>query len=307
MSEYTRESLIRIAIIGGDLRYIYLANMLHEQGFLVTMYGNDPHLYPLSEQDLLYFTKNIETTNTLVAAVKDQSVIITPTPFSKDGENITMNKQYEPVPISNFLSRLIHKPFVFGGAIKPSVIEFFHEHDINYCDLMKIESVAIGNAIATAEGTILEAIQHSKTNLHQSRALILGYGRCAKILAHKLKGLDVYVTVAARKEEALAYAKASGYQTTSLQNETLNLSDYEFIFNTIPANLLTQNVLKTARKDVTIIDIASAPGGVDFHAASTLGLNASLCLALPGLYAPKASASILLDAIKSKLTSHKIN
>ncbi len=48
---------------------------------------------------------------------------------------------------------------------------------------MKMNDVAILNAVATAEGAIAEAIKRSIINIHQSNCLVLGYGRCAQILA----------------------------------------------------------------------------------------------------------------------------
>ena len=60
---------------------------------------------------------------------------------------------------------------------------------------MKDESIAVFNAVATAEGAILEAMLHKQTNIHHSRTLVLGYGRCGKVLSEKLKGLSAHVTV----------------------------------------------------------------------------------------------------------------
>lgn len=304
MSDNVRVNEHTIAIIGGDLRFMHLAILLKKQGYAVTVYGNHPSFYQLSKEDSDYVTKEITAATSLSTAVKQNDVIIGPIPFSKDGEHITTNKLAESIPVSSFLQLLTHKPFVFGGAINSNSTSFLVEHEIPFSDLMNLEPVAIGNAIATAEGTILEAIKRSAINLHQRNALILGFGRCAKVLALKLKGLDVLVTIAARNTEALAYAKAYGFNTCMLQNDLLNLSSYDFIFNTIPSKVVTREALLTARADVTIIDIASAPGGVDFAAAQELGINSSLCLALPGIYAPKTSAEILLDAIVELLDTN---
>jgi dipicolinate synthase subunit A len=162
---------------------------------------------------------------------------------------------------------------------------------------MKDEKITILNAIATAEGTIMEAIKSSDINLHGSTCLILGYGRCAKVLAVKLKALDAKVIIAARSEDALAYAEAAGYQTTSLINMKKILPSCNFIFNTIPALILDKSCLAHVDPEVTIIDIASAPGGVDYEYALKHSLNAKLCLGLPGKVSPRSSADILLTGI----------
>lgn len=303
MPEITRSDEHHIAVIGGDLRLIYLAILLSRQGFPVTVYGNHPTLYQLSKEESEYFNQHIKTSESFQATVKNHDVLILPIPLSKDGEHITCHKRYEAIPLSNLLSLLTHKPCVIGGAMKASVTDFLTEHSIPFCDLMEIETVAIGNAIATAEGTILEAIRRSPINLHHSNTLVLGYGRCAKVLAQKLKAMDADVTVAARKMEALSYAEAYGFHTMYLHDALKDLSSYDFIFNTIPMKLLTREVLTTTRQSVSIIDIASAPGGVDFSAAEELGLNVALCLALPGIYAPLSSAKILLTSILDTIQS----
>lgn len=303
MPDNLRSDVHRIAIIGGDLRLIHLAILLSKQGVAVTVYGNHPTFYELTKEDECYYFTHIETSDSLTETIKNHHVLILPTPISKDGERIMTPKSTDPIMLSNFLSLLTHKPLVLGGAMNSKITEFFQEHSIPYCDLMNIESVAIGNAIATAEGTILEAIKRSQINLHQSKSLVLGYGRCAQILAGKLKAMDASVTVAARRPEAIAFANAYGFQTGKLPDILSDLSQYDYIFNTVPVMLLSKEVLQTTKSDVTIIDIASAPGGVDYNAASELNRNATLCLALPGIYAPKSSANILLHAILDYVVS----
>ena len=54
---------------------------------------------------------------------------------------------------------------------------------------------------------------------------------------------------------------------------------------------------------MAIIDIASAPGGVDYEAAGALGIAAKLCLGLPGKYAPKTAGEILAEEIMKTETN----
>jgi dipicolinate synthase subunit A len=53
------------------------------------------------------------------------------------------------------------------------------------------------------------------------------------------------------------------------------------------------------KPDVVIIDIASAPGGVDYPTAKELHVNCKLCLGLPGKFAPKSSAAFLVNHVLS--------
>ena len=277
-----------IAIFGGDKRQIYLAKAFIEKGYSVCTYN-------LVE---IVSEKN-ETRLQTLDEVFDSSVLIGPIPLSK---NLIPLDQL----ISTFKKRLIKRHLLIGGVIPPALVQFCDENKIEYCDLMKNEKIAISNAVATAEGAIMEAIQASPINLHKSKCLVLGYGRCGRVLAEKLIGLSAQVAVAARSEEALAYAAASGMYSVHLTDIKDILPDCNFIFNTVPALIMDSNQVMLLKDDTVIIDISSAPGGVNYEATEKRGLNAKLCLGLPGKVSPKASAQILLDEIILKLKERGI-
>lgn len=268
-----------IGIFGGDQRQVFIAKAFLQNGYHVCTY----HI-PESIQH-----ENCTKLHFLDELFDKCSLLIGPIPLIRDSE----------LTASNLANLLTKNHFLIGGMIPSTLTGFCTYNEIPYYDLMKNEKIAILNAIATAEGTIMEAIQTSEINLHNSNCLILGYGRCAKVLAQKLKGLDASVTVAARSEEALASSEASGLRSIHLSDITIHLSTYDFIFNTIPTIILDKGCLALVKQDVTIIDIASAPGGLDYEYALQRNLKAKLCLGLPGKVAPKTSADILVNKIIS--------
>lgn len=302
---------MKTAIIGGDLRQIYLARYFQELGFPIMVYGNDASYYNLSQKELDEFHLSTTIASSLEQLITENTLLLCPIPLTKDHKTIftqpflqeknVLRKQ--ELTLEHFLSLLTKDHMLFGGGIPSYITEHCNTSSIPIYDLMKQDTVAIENAIATAEGTILEAIARSPIILHKSKCLVLGYGRCAKVLADKLKALHAHVTICARKKEALALSNAFGFETLSLSSLEFQIESYDFIFNTIPSMILSKSLLEQVNPAVTIIDIASAPGGTDFDVANTLGRNASLCLGLPGKYAPKTSASILLNAICSILQS----
>lgn len=273
------------AIIGGDMRQIYMANRLTLLGKSVVCYGiNDPLLDP-----------SCSRAKTLADAIYSSSNIITPIPVTKDGNNIIAMKPEPDLTISQLCPLLTKDHKLFGGCITKEMIQYCETNDIYYHDFMEQEEVTLFNTIATAEGTIAEAILGSTTNLHGSSCLILGFGRCARTLAEKLTGLCAHIDIAARSSVALSSAYAASFGTISLKELDTNLKNYDYIFNTIPSLVLSKELLELTNPNVLIIDIASAPGGVDFVAAKQLGRNAKLCLGLPGKYAPRSSAVFLVD------------
>ena len=278
-----------IGIFGGDKRLVYMAASFLEKGFTVATYSTSE---PISH-----------TRCTTLSSLKDLfdtcRMIAGPVPLSKDLLTITAYNPAEDLTLAHVAELLTKDHLFFAGSIPPALMQVCREKEVACYDLMKNERVTVLNAIATAEGAIVEAITRSDINLHGSKCLVLGYGRCAKVLAAKLKALDAKVLIAARSPEAIANAEAAGLAAVTLPYMKCVINSCNYIFNTIPSLILTKDCLDYADKNVTIIDIASAPGGVDFAYAAERKLNARLCLGLPGKVAPRTSADILVTEICS--------
>ena len=266
-------------VLGGDLRQFYLAEKLKESG----------------ENAKVYFSRDINFS--LEDAMNKSDIIVCPIPFTKDKENIFSTLGEEELSIDKFLSYVNSRHIIWGGNIPKNIRNQLEKMNIDYFDFMQSEEISIKNAVATAEGTIAEAIRLSTKNLHNSKCLVLGYGRCGKVLAQKLKALDAQVTVGGRNDQKLAAAFAFGLEIVNLKDLENITNKFDFIFNTVPELIVGKNLIDLMKKDVVIIDISSAPGGVDFDYCKMLGINANLCLGLPGKFSPETSANILFDAI----------
>lgn len=281
-----------LALIGGDDRIAYMAPFFIEKGYRVICYGTKQ----LEEHTI----NPAKFAKTFSEAVEESKYIVGGVPLFKKGK-LFGGDTIQEISEENFYHCLESNQVVFGGVIPRQFEMICREKNVTCYDFLKDEALAIFNAIATAEGTILETIKNSKTNLHGSKTLVLGFGRCAKILCDKLKGMGAKVTVCVRNKEQLAYAKAYGYAGMNLVNLSEQIGDYEYIFNTIPAKVLGQNQLGNMRRDVIVIDIASGEGGTDFLCAKRMGIRAMQCLGLPGKYAPKGSAEGLVQYVISKM------
>lgn len=189
----------------------------------------------------------------------------------------------------------------FGGMLSEAFVKKCREKGIKCFDFMREERIAVFNAIATAEGAAAEAIREKETNLHGSKCLVCGYGRCGKVLCSKLKGLSAQVTAASRDEKELAWAEALGTDTLTLSALSGKIQEYDYIFNTIPEVILQRELLEKTGKDVLIIDIASGEGGINYEEAKRLERKALHLLGIPGKVAPRASAQCLAAYIMEKL------
>lgn len=277
----------KIGIFGGDKRYVYMALSLLDKNYHVCSFR---------------LLNRIEHRNHTEACGLDElmktcRIIISPIPLTKD--LVTVSDGTFCSSESIIAGLLNNNHIIVGGMIPPVIEAACKSKGAFCCDLMKNDRIAVMNAIATAEGAIMEAIKNSDINLHHSNCLILGYGRCGRVIADKLRGLSAVTIVADRDDNALAYASAAGHAVVRLMDIKSILPGCHYIFNTIPALIMDQEHLKLVSDNVVIIDIASAPGGVDYEYALNHGINAKLCLGIPGKVAPKASADILVAEIEA--------
>ena len=287
-----------IGIFGGDLRQVYMAASFLTKGYRVATYSLSEEVNDyMDRQANSLVDYNYHQAHTLSDLFDHSRVLIGPIPMTRDQINITSKNTPADLTIAHVAYLLRENQILIGGSLPAPLADRCSSKHIPSYDLMKDEKITILNAIATAEGSLMEAIRESDRNLHGSSCLVLGYGRCAKVLAQKLKALDAYVTVAARSRDALAYAAAAGYNAIHISTMSSILPSFHFIFNTIPSLILDQNNLSLVHPHAVIIDISSAPGGVDFNFAASLKLHAKLCLGLPGKVAPRTSSDILVTEI----------
>lgn len=204
------------------------------------------------------------------------------------------------------VKNMIHEfDLVVGGNINSDIVEEANRNHILVFDFMKVDQIAIKNAVATGEGAIAQAILQSEVTIHHSNCLVLGYGRCGKVLASQLLSLGANVTVSVRRKEQFGEIEFMGFTPDSIFNLTEKVSKYHYIFNTIPALVLTDDCIDQLSQKCVIVDIASSPGGTDFKQCEERGIKAILSLGIPGKYAPYTTAEILFDYVEHLL--HSVN
>ena len=296
---------IKISILGGDLRQLSVAKSLLKDGFSVTLWGIDKTF--CSQED-------VDVCQDWGEAISGCSVLILPLPVSGDGLRINcplLNEQ-EEIKLNKVLDLIPKDTLILGGKFSPSIKKNITDKGFCCIDYFQREEVQIKNAVPTAEGAIAIAMNELPITLSGAKVAVLGYGRIGKVLANKLKLLDARVTAAARKNEDLALIESSGMAALPIfirdgRNSLDALSEnYDIIFNTIPAWIIDENIIAKLSPKTVIIDLASAPGGVDVHAAKEKGLSVILALSLPGKCSPFTAGEIIAQTIKQILTEEGI-
>lgn len=275
----------KFLVVGGDLRNVELANLLKEDGKIVYTYG-----------------MNVNSSEALEKIVEDIEVVIGPIPFSRDGLTVNSTFIESKILIKDLFEKMKGK-ILIAGNISEDVKKLAKIYNIEVIDVMKSEKLAVLNTIATAEGTIELMIANTDTIIFDSNVLILGFGRVAKTLANRLKGLVKSITCASREDDELAWIEVYGYEKLDLkdfvkcQESKKCLENYKVIINTIPSMILDAEKLQYVNKEVLLIDLASNPGGIDKEETKKQGLKLIHALGLPGKVAPKSSARFIRNII----------
>jgi len=228
----------------------------------------------------------------VVKNIDDADIVILPTPVSKDAKVITgTNIDFVSV-IDNLKGKV-----VFGGKFPQKLLEELQRLNITYYDLMEIEELSIKNAIPTAEGTIFKAIELMNKTIFGANVLILGFGKCGKILADRFRGMKANVFCEARKQKDIAQILALGYNGVDITNLEQILPKMDLIINTIPYMILDKEKIDCINKSAVIIDIASNPGGTDFEYCEHKNITAVLELGIPAKVAPESASSYIKEVI----------
>lgn len=270
---------LHILLAGGDRRELEVYRGWVAAGVNVKLYGLNryPETPPGADAAAIDL-KKIEILIFPICGVRKDGTI----PLS--GGNLAVQPLLEKLP-----ARL---QLILAGAVLPPWKEILQERG-RLIETAADDELAFLNAIPTAEGAIAQAMSRSAITVHGSQALVLGLGRCGAVLAQALQGLGATVSVLVRRRERAALALTRGWQVVFAADLPCALERADFIFNTVPAPLLTETLLRRVRPETLVLDIASLPGGVDYTAAKRLQLEVHHLPGLPGRVAPRTAGKTL--------------
>lgn len=278
-------------IAGGDLRFTALAEKLAE----------DNRVFAAGFDRSAAASEKVRTIDRVSDMKEQADCLVLPLPASPDGVTVRAPYSGKSISLESLAPLVKEGGVVFGGMITPEVRKAFESRNIYVADYAAREEFAVLNAVATAEGAIQVAMEELPTTLSGRRVLILGAGRIAKVLIDRLRGFGTDITVAARKCSDLAWSKVYGCKAVHINDIDGVIGDCEIIFNTVPAVILDEKLLKKVSGNCLVVDLASKPGGVEFDAAGMLGVKAVWLLSLPGKVAPVTSGEIIAETIENIL------
>lgn len=165
------------------------------------------------------------------------------------------------------------------------------------CTPEKDEAFLLANAALTAEGAVARAMGVMGRALCGSTCVVTGFGRIGRALTVRLTAMEAFVIVCARSEAQMCAAHQLGAHPVPLQEIASACAQADAVMNTVPAHVLHEAALSRLRKGVPVIELASAPHGMDTAMAERLGVRVLMEGGLPGRYAPAQAGEALFGAL----------
>ena len=260
---------MKIHLMGGDNRQLYLADYISDRGFSVSLSYLGGSVRPDWDADLL----------------------ILPLPATRDGVTLNAPLAKESLPLQTIYQSFKGK-LLFGGMLPADAPKIA-------LDYYEAEEVLLANAALTAEGALALAVTNTPFALLNQPVLVLGAGRIGQFLTLKLTALGAKVTVAARRAESLALCRAYGADARLYEN--IPYQRFRLLFNTVPAKILQEDALRRLPEDALLIELASAPGGFDPATTEKLGLQVIKAPGLPGKFTPETAAAVIGEYILKEM------
>lgn len=288
------------AVLGGDARQRTVAKRLIESGAKVRTYalGDSGDLAGAS------------VCNSVERAIAGSNVIILPLPVSRDNINLSVRDLNLPgIELCDIvkLAKKYGVVYILGGMVPEEMQTVCQKLDIKIFDYYKSESLQEKNALPSAEGALMVAMENTDITVMGMKALVCGYGRIGKKLAYILKRLGASVTVAARRDETVCEATMGGYDTLKIGSDSWTRGNFDVIFNTVPSVIFTETAVSELKGDTLYIEIASNPGGIDISAARKRSIRVINAPSLPGKYSPRSAGDYIFETVREILAEGGTN
>ncbi len=255
--------MLKIMIVGNDRRSKKVAHILKERiaDAKITLLENTEQLS------------------------EGSNVYLLPIPLSTDG--IYINNTSLCCRVDKFLGSIPKDALIISAGLSGEGI-------INMSDR---DDFAYKNAVPTAEGAIKLAIGSNDKTLADSNILITGFGRVAKLLAHRLFSFSGNITVAVRKAGDMALIESLGMKAIAIDTLAGHLGRFDIIFNTVPQKIFNNITLSAAKEGSVFIELASAQSGFDTEILKSLPVAYINAPGLPGKVAPDTAGVIMAETV----------
>ena len=265
----------RIFVCGGDIRSVYMAQHLKDKGFEVSLFGhgeNDDDFSDITRADTVILG---------LPAFRDKAV--------------NMPCVDRRILVDDLIAGCKSCSLLAGGRFTPEELQKITNAGIDCFDYSDDENFQIMNALYTAEGTIAYLISNTSLSVIDMKILITGYGRISKALCNLLTSWPCRVSVYARKDADRSMCLCRGFNVLESLAE---LSGFDVIINTVPADIFTEDALETIKTGGVIMDLSQRPGYVNKELCRKHGIKLMYLPGIPLTGAPQSAGIAAAKAVE---------
>jgi dipicolinate synthase subunit A len=273
MSALDWDNLV-IAVVGGDEREQEICRLAAATGAAVRAFG-----FPWPDGGL----PDVTLAASAPAALAGAHVALFPIPgMTMDGA-IFANEKI--IPDSNLLRHMANCAHIVLGkadsglrvnAVSLGIMLHDYEHDQ---ELMLLRAPAI------IEGALGHIIANTPFTIHDARIGMVGFGNIGALMVRSLIALGAHVTVAARNPVQRAAAYTYGAKAITIDQLADHAADFDILCSSVPAPLVTADIIDRMPRPSLVIDLSAPPGGCDLEHARASG-RAGICARALGRRAP---------------------
>lgn len=270
----------KIAVLGGFLRERIVIDSLRNKGAYVSSFATESPCH-----------NNADSSE---AALKNASALILP--IRSNHKDFTVMGASEKCPFAlteSMLRSMKEGAVVYCGVSSDALRDMARRTGHPLKEIMECDAVALPNAVLTAEGTLAHIMNHSQRSIRKLSVALFGYGRVGKACAALLRSVGCNVAVFCRSEEDMRHGREKGFDMRYYSGAAAVLPRVDYLINTVPAPIVHREMLSYLPSDGYVIDLASAPGGVDTEAAAERQISVTVLSGLPEKYAPISAGNIL--------------
>lgn len=264
---------MKIAVLGGDERNLYLTRKLISNGHDAKWCYAERH-----DEALLRCTDT-------QYHISSADVLILPLPLTRDGVSLNCPFGQDTVLLDDV------KAYIKGKTI------FTSDDSISGINYFSDKGVIVENARLTAVGFLSELLKFEKGDIMGKKALVTGFGNVSKCVCKILSDNGVSVFVAARSSIQRHEAAVTGYGTGDFSKVKKIISDFDYIVNTVPSKVLSDSTLLKIRAGSAYFELAS------LVQKETENRHFAYidCKGMPGKHTPKGAGEVIADFVCSEL------
>ena len=260
---------LKIAILGGDAREQEIARLAATTGAVVTAYG-----FPWPETGVVGVTR----APTAKDCLQDADFCLMPIPgIAMDGSIFADEKI---IPRADLLAVMAPGAHIILGKADEGLMRAAHGLGIGIHEYEHDQELMLLRAPAIVEAAIRIIIENTAVTIHDANICIIGQGNIGSVLTRALVALGAHVTVAARNPVQRASAYTLGARGVPLARLLEAASGFDMLLTTVPAPIVTKQVIDQLPASALVMDLSAPPGGADLDYAQSTGRKAIWARAL---------------------------